>query len=189
MAEISKITDITGTTYDIKDVTARSAANAKVSKSGDTMDGILTVNSEVHAHCLEFSGMSSGAGHGGFIDFHYNNSSYDHTSRIIECSPGTIRVVGALQVANGIVSESGWIIINSPTVPQLYLRNASDQEMSSIWSGDGRIYLRERPYTGSSYFTDIVFPTAYPNGSGNKYVYTSDNFGLNGTTLYITSPT
>ena len=36
MAEISKITDITGTTYDIKDVTARSAADGKVSKAGDT---------------------------------------------------------------------------------------------------------------------------------------------------------
>ena len=43
MAEISKITDITGTTYDIKDTTARSSVSGKVDKSGDTMTGDLTL--------------------------------------------------------------------------------------------------------------------------------------------------
>lgn len=38
---------------------------------------------------IEF-GTSSSAGHGGYLDFHYNGSSSDHTSRIIESASGTL---------------------------------------------------------------------------------------------------
>lgn len=37
-----------------------------------------------------------GAGHGGYIDFHYNGSAADHTSRIIETNAGYLNCVGVL---------------------------------------------------------------------------------------------
>jgi hypothetical protein len=43
MADISKIKLPDGTTYDVKDTTARSTADGKVSKTGDTMTGKLTL--------------------------------------------------------------------------------------------------------------------------------------------------
>lgn len=38
---------------------------------------------------------SKTAGHGGYIDFHYNNDSADHTSRIIESPSGYVQLNGA----------------------------------------------------------------------------------------------
>lgn len=43
----------------------------------------------------------SGAGHGGYIDFHYNGSSEDYTSRIIEDESGVIDVTGTALRVNG----------------------------------------------------------------------------------------
>lgn len=43
MADISKITDLSGTTYDIKDAEARLEITERVAKTGDTMTGDLTV--------------------------------------------------------------------------------------------------------------------------------------------------
>lgn len=40
----------------------------------------------------------AGAGHGGYIDFHYNGSSADYTSRIIEDSNGSLNVPGIFKV-------------------------------------------------------------------------------------------
>ena len=42
---------------------------------------------------IEFSPGASAA-HGGFIDFHHNNSTADYTSRIIESSSGTLTING-----------------------------------------------------------------------------------------------
>ena len=39
-----------------------------------------------------------GAGHGGYIDFHYNGSSADYTSRIIEDVSGSLNVAGTFNV-------------------------------------------------------------------------------------------
>lgn len=46
------------------------------------------------------------AGTGGFIDFHYNNSSADFTSRIIEYASGQI----TLDAPNGVQLSSGVIL-------------------------------------------------------------------------------
>lgn len=47
---------------------------------------------------IEFQPSSSSAGNGGFIDFHYNQSSADYTSRIIEAASGALTVSGSLTV-------------------------------------------------------------------------------------------
>ena len=47
---------------------------------------------------IEFKNMGSSVGHGGYIDFHYNNSSADYTSRIIEDASGKL----SLTATNGV---------------------------------------------------------------------------------------
>ena len=44
--------------------------------------------------CIELGPDSQSAGHGGFIDFHFNGSSDDFTSRIIEHPSGNIQING-----------------------------------------------------------------------------------------------
>ena len=44
---------------------------------------------------IEFTGPSSTAGHGGYIDFHYNGSTDDYTSRIIEDASGKISITAS----------------------------------------------------------------------------------------------
>ena len=139
--------------------------------------------------CIEIRGMSGSAGHGGFIDFHFNNSTADYTSRIIEGASGTLSVSNNLTVNNLLTCTGNGMVLRGNSNPQFYFRNNSNQEIGSIWAnGSGRIYIRERASAGSSYATDIVFPAASTNSSTNKYVYTSDNFSLSGTTLTIIPP-
>ncbi len=72
--------------------------------------------------------------------------------------------------------------------PQFVFQNASAQACGEIWSNAGRIYIRERPSANAGNYTDIVFTAAKTGANVNKYVYTSDNFSLSGTTLTITPP-
>lgn len=51
---------------------------------------------------IEFA-PGSNATHGGFLDFHFKNSTADYTSRIIELASGTLTVTGALTVS-GVLS-------------------------------------------------------------------------------------
>ena len=86
-----------------------------VKKSGDTMTGALTVTAQVVPVSMEFRNMSSSAGHGGYIDFHFNNSTADYTSRIIESASGSISVLANLcpttiQLGDGVLS---WDSANS----------------------------------------------------------------------------
>ena len=297
MADISKITDINGVTYDIKDASARTALAAKqdilifdmaptenstnpvtsggvyqalqnidlsdyLPLSGGTMTGAITLHTTgfYTAHeagysvnqygnfthrrtnssdtwgiigangnaltvafdtgattaagtitaptmvcttakpqCIEISGMSTSAGHGGFIDFHFNNSSADYTSRIIESASGTLTVYGAISTNNTLTTASyvygqqglyggNGLVVTRGSNPQFVFQNASAQACGEIWSNAGRIYIRERPSANAGNYTDIVFPAAKTGANANKYVYTSDNFSLSGTTLTITPP-
>ena len=45
-----------------------------------------------NASFVEFSEIGANAGHGGYIDFHFNGSSSDYTSRIIESASGTLSI-------------------------------------------------------------------------------------------------
>jgi hypothetical protein len=49
----------------------------------------------------------SSAGHGGYIDFHYNSNSSDYTSRIIESGSGTLTINGA-NITGGKVYGAVW---------------------------------------------------------------------------------
>lgn len=50
----------------------------------------LRAAAEVNTQRIEFASVSSSAGHGGFIDFHFNGSTEDYTSRIIEDAKGRL---------------------------------------------------------------------------------------------------
>lgn len=57
---------------------------------------------------IELRPGSTSAGHGGFIDFHFNNSSADYTSRIIEWSSGTLTVytnLSATKIYNAVWND------------------------------------------------------------------------------------
>ena len=75
------------------------------------------------------------AGHGGFIDFHYNNSSADYTSRIIESASGTLVVNGA-NITKGKVYGAVWNdyaeyrICNKNFIPGQVVYEIGDDTMS-----------------------------------------------------------
>lgn len=55
---------------------------------------------------IEFNN-TSGAGHGGYLDFHFNGSSDDHTSRIIEYASGSLSVnLVYMSGGNAVIGES-----------------------------------------------------------------------------------
>ena len=56
---------------------------------------------------IELYPASATAGHGGYIDFHYNGNSADHTSRIIESAEGVLQINGNTTVTmNGILTAT-----------------------------------------------------------------------------------
>ena len=65
-----------------------------VHKSGnETIAGKMTFSNGIYSAFVEFS-QTEGANHGGFIDFHYNGSAKDYTSRIIENTEGNLDING-----------------------------------------------------------------------------------------------
>ena len=85
--------------------------------------GILKAGnlSQYGASSIELNTTSS-TGHGGFIDFHYNGSTADYTSRIIENASGRLAITGQLAVAGAMscasLTASGNI---TPSVANTYL--------------------------------------------------------------------
>jgi hypothetical protein len=77
-----------------------------MTKMGDSPSfGNVTANL-IEASVLEFTKLPSNAGHGGAVDFHFNGSAADYTSRIIEDVQGRISVYGSLSV-NGDLGVTG----------------------------------------------------------------------------------
>lgn len=56
--------------------------------------------------------LPSTAAHGGYIDFHYNGSTKDYTTRLIETSQGTLGVNGNLDVTGWVECYNGLWIAN-----------------------------------------------------------------------------
>nr|DAH31289.1 MAG TPA: tail protein [Caudoviricetes sp.] len=67
-----------------------------------TANGHVIAKNFLFGQGLEFSNMGSSAGHGGYIDFHFNGSTEDYTSRIIESAFGKLHLVASLvRIGNG----------------------------------------------------------------------------------------
>ena len=72
---------------------ATTAADALAALGGTSANGHWHEGSALKPAYIEvFPGAS--AGHGGYIDFHYNNSTADYTSRLIESPSGTLTLNG-----------------------------------------------------------------------------------------------
>jgi hypothetical protein len=79
--------------------------NNVVHKTGDETIGgnknfndSITVNGVSNLSSVEFKGDTN---HGGYLDFHFNKSEQDHTSRIIEDESGRIHIIGV----NGMLCD------------------------------------------------------------------------------------
>ena len=72
------------------------SGSKKVSVEGHTHDYLPASNAY-----FEFNGTTSSSGHGGYLDFHFNGSTADYTSRIIESASGTLTVSNNLVVGAG----------------------------------------------------------------------------------------
>lgn len=60
---------------------------------GQIFDGTANISGGISgASNIEFTSITSNAGHGGYIDFHFNGASDDYTSRIIESASGTLNI-------------------------------------------------------------------------------------------------
>ncbi len=74
------------------------------------------------------------AGHGGYIDFHYNNSSADYTSRIIEGASGTLSINGSTFATSAVTlpatTMSGTLTI-SKTGGRVVVNNGTN----NFWFG------------------------------------------------------
>ena len=79
---------------------ATTAANARANL-GITVEWLNSIHNHVGANinpsAIEFSNAS---GHGGYIDFHFNNSTADNTSRIIEDASGQLTAIANFRVRN-----------------------------------------------------------------------------------------
>ena len=64
-----------------------STSNVYATQFNGTHSGNLTGTANI-----EFTGVATNANHGGYIDFHWNGSTSDYTSRIIESASGTIKI-------------------------------------------------------------------------------------------------
>ena len=79
----SKILNGAVTTNKIKDAAVN---NAKIASKTITQD-------KLNLNCIEFLNTSST--HGGYIDFHFNKSTADYTSRIMETASGKINITAS----------------------------------------------------------------------------------------------
>lgn len=52
---------------------------------------------------IELNTEGSLAGYGGYIDFHYNGALSDYTARIVEATPGVVRIYNKLQIGDAVI--------------------------------------------------------------------------------------
>ncbi len=81
---------------------------ARAAEPGAITFGLIgRFTSAIFAPAIELT-PATGAGHGGYIDFHYNGSTADYTSRIIESASGTLMLNGSkILTAANIVAIYG----------------------------------------------------------------------------------
>ena len=59
-------------------------------------NGSVEAKAKLYGQCIEFSNIASSSNYGGYIDFHFNGSTADYTSRIIESASGKLHLVASL---------------------------------------------------------------------------------------------
>ena len=100
----SELGELGWRTFAFEDSNVASATKLQTGRYlwGAWFDGSADVGGGISdASSLEFNSVPSYAGHGGYIDFHFNGSNADYTSRIIEFSSGRLTINDVLYVNNG----------------------------------------------------------------------------------------
>lgn len=158
--------------------------------SGGTMTGSIALNNGTAMSTAQEAGWSMNQ-YGNLTHRRSNTSDYFG----IVGGSGDFRVYydsGDVSTSGDVTVGGGDVNIRKSDYPYLHLCNGSGSEIGGLWANvsANRVYIRQRPSPGSSYATDIVFPTPKTNGNENVYVYTSRNISYNSTTkvLAITTP-
>lgn len=82
----------------------------------------------------------SSAGHGGYIDFHYNNSTSDYTSRIMERSSGVFQIYGSIGM-DGTLTAPRLCAVGTLGIPLKFVKS-------------------DRSNTDKDWYQDIQFSTS-----------------------------
>ena len=85
--------------------------------------------------------LPSTVGHGGYIDFHYNGSTKDYTTRLIETASGTLGTMGNMDVTGWVQCSNGlWMAHGG-----FYASHNSDVYGTSLPTAGnvGRIYFKK----------------------------------------------
>lgn len=104
--------------------------NLQVNGGLTVMNSITTsnfiANGTMTAHCIELQ-PSNSVNHGGYIDFHYNGSNSDYTSRIIENESGAllINASNGLTVTGVLKFSQNLTNVSSPTTVATFIGNDS----------------------------------------------------------------
>lgn len=93
---------------------------------------------------------SASAGHGGYIDFHYNGSTEDYTSRIIEQPSGTINIQSTNLQHNGRKILEDGIIVDVYNATVSFTNGVGTYTNSNIKSGSVVIAQRRGNIAGAN---------------------------------------
>lgn len=115
-------------------------------------------------------------------------AAYDGSIKFkVAFDSGNTDVTGYLAAAGGVYATNGALVTRAAQ-PMLYFQNASAQDIGQIFVSQNHLYFRTRPSAGSSNYTDYIFSGATSGGNYSRYIYSTANFSLSGTTLTITPP-
>ena len=179
-SELNVLDGITATTAELNKLDGVTATTAELNYVDGVTSNIQTqLNgkaSTTHAHDMkELEGFfielnnkgTKGTGHGGYLDFHYDGSGADYTSRIIESANGTLSVNGvkcassgvtcsAVDITNGAQKNkaSGFVKLNNGVILQ-WGTVANVANGTSTW---------------------VNFPLTFPNSVGGTAMLTG-NYG------------
>lgn len=179
-AELNVLDGITATTAELNKLDGVTATTAELNYVDGVTSNIQTqLNgkaSTTHAHDMkELEGFfielnnkgTKGTGHGGYLDFHYDGSGADYTSRIIESANGTLSVNGVKCASSGVTCAS--VNINN---------GAQKNKASGFVKLNNGVILQwgtvANVANGTS--TWVNFPLTFPNSVGGTAMLTG-NYG------------
>ena len=87
-----------------------------------TANGSVEAKASLYGQRLEFSNIGSSAGNGGYIDFHYNGSTADYTSRIIEDAAGQLTLSAG--IVNIGTAAKGFLYLQRPSSNYIWANKA-----------------------------------------------------------------
>lgn len=90
-----------------------------------TANGSVEAKASLYGQSLEFLNISSSANHGGFIDFHFNGSTADYTSRIIEDAAGQLTLRAG--IVNIGTAAKGFLYLQRPSSNYIWANKAGGE--------------------------------------------------------------